>query len=660
MVTQLLCPLSPGSPANGDMYYNNVSNRVRVYQNGGWQDLATGSGGVGTGVAGRLALYPSNGTSVDDIMAANGFDMSINIDSQSSRSSNISYVIPNPGDSVSVANFVLDRGDQTIMGVKTVSGTLAMSALTASLPLQLDGSKNVISAAINLASAQISGILSVSNGGTGSSASLSNNRIMVSSGGAIVEATAVTAARALISDANGIPTSSVTTATELSYVNGATSNLQSQINTKLSSALAENHIFVGNASGLAADVAMSGEASILASGAVALSNAAVIGKVLTGYTSGAGTVAATDSLLQAIQKLNGNDDLRVLKAGDTMTGELMFADGQGIDAEASASVLNIGQTNADTINIGNSGATVNIIGTLQYVNVTDLTVTDKLVTINKGGTAGSGNLSGIEIEEDSVITAYVKTNNTRDSWDHKAPANAGIFRLTGSTAAFTGNLAQAVLTADRTWTLPDVSGTIALISGGVGSAANTALSNLASTAVNANIIAGSDNAIDLGSAAINWKDVHAKQVLSSTVLALRANGTSLDFLAAKTRRTDAAAGTQFMEEQYFDALALSSNVVSPTVITALNISQTAFEGLVIEYKIKEATSNKVRIGKLIVTHDGTTASSSDQFSETAALGSALGLSLDATLNGGNIQIRYNNTNASNACTMHCLVKRFRA
>ena len=35
-------------------------------------------------------------------------------------------------------------------------------------------------------------------------------------------------------------------------------------------------------------------------------NSAVIGKVLTGYVSGAGTVAATDNILQAIQKLNGN------------------------------------------------------------------------------------------------------------------------------------------------------------------------------------------------------------------------------------------------------------------------------------------------------------------------------------------------------------------
>lgn len=40
--------------------------------------------------------------------------------------------------------------------------------------------------------------------------------------------------------------------------------------------------------------------------AVTLNNAAVIGKVLTGYTAGAGTVAATDTILQAIQKVDGN------------------------------------------------------------------------------------------------------------------------------------------------------------------------------------------------------------------------------------------------------------------------------------------------------------------------------------------------------------------
>jgi hypothetical protein len=54
--------------------------------------------------------------------------------------------------------------------------------------------------------------------------------------------------------------------------------------------------------------ALTGEATTTAGAvAVTLTNSAVIGKVLTGYTSGAGTVAATDTILQAVQKLNGND-----------------------------------------------------------------------------------------------------------------------------------------------------------------------------------------------------------------------------------------------------------------------------------------------------------------------------------------------------------------
>lgn len=77
--------------------------------------------------------------------------------------------------------------------------------------------------------ADVSGALPVANGGTNSSTTLNNNRVMQSSGGSIVEAAAITASRALASDANGIPTQSATTATELGYVSGVTSAIQTQI-----------------------------------------------------------------------------------------------------------------------------------------------------------------------------------------------------------------------------------------------------------------------------------------------------------------------------------------------------------------------------------------------------------------------------------------------
>jgi len=95
-----------------------------------------------------------------------------------------------------------------------------LDGVTSSIQTQLNGKEPTITT------------LPVSKGGTGSSSALNNNRVMQSSGGNIVEAAAITANRALISDANGIPTQSATTDTELGYVSGVTSAIQTQLNNK--------------------------------------------------------------------------------------------------------------------------------------------------------------------------------------------------------------------------------------------------------------------------------------------------------------------------------------------------------------------------------------------------------------------------------------------
>ena len=77
---------------------------------------------------------------------------------------------------------------------------------------------------------------------------------------------------------------------------------------------------IGNATTVITNANLTGD--VTSSGnATTLTNSAVIGKVLTGYVSGAGTVAATDSILQAIQKLNGNDATNAnLTGGVTSVG----------------------------------------------------------------------------------------------------------------------------------------------------------------------------------------------------------------------------------------------------------------------------------------------------------------------------------------------------
>ena len=101
--------------------------------------------------------------------------------------------------------------------------------------------------AINLASSNaVSGVLSIANGGTNNSSVLNNNRIMISSTGAIVEASAITPNRAIISDSNGIPTHSIITDTEISYLSGVTSNVQTQINTKIAGTIASGQVAFGS------------------------------------------------------------------------------------------------------------------------------------------------------------------------------------------------------------------------------------------------------------------------------------------------------------------------------------------------------------------------------------------------------------------------------
>lgn len=66
----------------------------------------------------------------------------------------------------------------------------------------------------------------------------------------------------------------------------------------------------------------SGPVAVDASGNI--SSAEVTSKLLTGYVSGAGTVGATDTILQGINKLNGNAALKMPLAGGAFTGAVTF------------------------------------------------------------------------------------------------------------------------------------------------------------------------------------------------------------------------------------------------------------------------------------------------------------------------------------------------
>ncbi len=129
-------------------------------------------------------------------------------------------------------NITNSSGSITI--TNTAPSTVTPAALTktddSNITATLTGTPSTaLLQAVNIALGW-TGQLSISRGGTNSGTALNNNRVMQSSGGAIVEASAITASKALVSDTNGIPVASSVTTTELNYLSGAVSNIQQQLN----------------------------------------------------------------------------------------------------------------------------------------------------------------------------------------------------------------------------------------------------------------------------------------------------------------------------------------------------------------------------------------------------------------------------------------------
>jgi hypothetical protein len=150
-----------------------------------------------------------------------------------------------------------------------------------------------------------------------------------------------------------------------------------------------------------------------------------------------------------------NEIARFDNAYNKIQGSGISINDAGMLDRASAAALNIGTSGASatsiavgnssivttidgsTINIGSGSSTVNIIGSVKSIQATNTYVTDKLITLNDGGGAATGNGTGIEVEEDNLITGYAKVSADRNSWEIKAPNTAGVVTITPGASGFT-------------------------------------------------------------------------------------------------------------------------------------------------------------------------------------------------------------------------------
>lgn len=129
----------------------------------GWDPMNTSgvSGGVLSGIAGRLPVYPATGNQVDDEYAQNGQSVTVTHTSHPSRSVAIAYTIPNPGNAVASADFVLTEGGQVINGAKTFTSNTVFQG-----SVDIQGTLTTI----NSTQLQISDpVITLNKGGTASS-----------------------------------------------------------------------------------------------------------------------------------------------------------------------------------------------------------------------------------------------------------------------------------------------------------------------------------------------------------------------------------------------------------------------------------------------------------------------------------------------------------
>lgn len=227
---------------------------------------------------------------------------------------------------------------------------------------------------------------------------------------------------------------------------------------------------VGNAATVVTNANLTGDVTSVGN-ATTLTNAPVIAKVLTGYTSGAGTVAATDSILQAIQKLNGNDATNANLTGvitsvgnatsiasQTGTGSKFVVDTSptlvtpALGTPSALVGTNITGT-ASGLTAGNVTTNANLTGDVTSVgNATTLTNAPVIAKVLTGYVSGAGTVAAT----DSILQAIQKLNGN----DATNANLTGVITSVGnatSIASQTGTGSTFVVSTSPTITSPTLS-----------------------------------------------------------------------------------------------------------------------------------------------------------------------------------------------------------
>jgi hypothetical protein len=163
------------------------------------------------------------------------------------------------------------------------------------------------------------------------------------------------ASRALITDANKLVQSSVTTSTEISYVNGVTSAIQTQLDSKIPLVLATGYIYVGNDDQLATGVPVSGDVTLASSGDVqivagSIVNADVSASAAIDFSKMALLTGNSIPITDATGTITTSADLTHVAGVTTATGQVnvdnLRLDGNTLSATTGDLLLGVGASDS--------------------------------------------------------------------------------------------------------------------------------------------------------------------------------------------------------------------------------------------------------------------------------------------------------------------------
>lgn len=700
----------PSSPENGQLYYNTVSNVIRQYVNGGWANIAAGSVSLTGQALNQYEVIVGNGSnlsaavnsnSVGDILvdSTGGLtiksgvivDADINASAAIAQSKLAALTASKvavtdasgflaagayaPGDVILKGGSVAFTADQSHGGFKITSladGTLSTDAATKGQMDTADGLKvsksgDTMSGALAMGANKITGLAA----GTASGDAVRYEQAILASGVNAFAAAQSMGGFKLTNLADGTASSDAINkgqldAALLGLKPKAAARAATTADIVIATALNVGDVIDG--------VTLADGDRVLVKDQAAPAENGI-------YIAGASPARSTDfDSVSPIDEINGA--MVAIEEGTANAGKLFVQSGAAVATVGTDPISFVFFSSAATL-VGGDGITISGSNVSVDHDGEGLTFATAQLALELDGSTLSKSATGLKVASGGITntevnaSAAIARSKLASGTAYRLAANdvSGVLSDAAAITAARALISDAngipTHSAVTSTELGYVSGVTSAIQTQLGTKASQALDNLAAVAINTSLISDTNNTDDLGSDAIEWKDVYAHSIKHDDAsnpnlnvqtlgnngsLIATAHGTgNLDVKATKLRRSENGASSNFLEEQYLDAIALA-DASTDVVISSLSFAHASFEGQEVVYKIKEATSNRVRIGTLSIVTNGTDISVVDTFNDTADVG----ISFSAVVNGASIDVRFTSTSTGNARTMRADVKRIRA